>query len=656
MAFSNSIGYNVDRQIKATAENGARQTMQHFNRTHHSLIVLWLVSALQSSPLVAAEQKFLELQEQYVQWREDYTVNDDYTVESTQHFQLQALTDNAARDMNKHRVSWSTSIEKVDIIEAYTLKSDGRKIDVPKDNYQVTINRGNKDGGPVFSDRTRMTIVYPELESGDSIVLTLHRTESEPMFPGEFSIADYFYDQTAYDDARVSISMPTEMKPHIQIRGMQQEVKDEGDRTLIELSYSNPKPLKSEREDYSAWEWESQNGFAISSFDSYQDIANAYGARALPKALPTARVRELAAEIVGQEKDLKKAAKLLYDWVATNISYAGNCIGVGAVVPHDTDFILDNRMGDCKDHATLLQALYTSTGIESVQALINSGSSYSLPSIPMVSSVNHVINYIPEFDQFVDSTNPDMPFDSLGFSVADKPVLLVEDYKEGKRTPASEWQTDWQKAESTIAINPDGSASGKITVALAGQPAIQARAIWRQLTQQQEEDWLNDQFSGSGKKGSAAIERDDPKPLHSAYKYSIEFKAPELIPSQGAGGMYLGTPGFTPLPVFSFVGVDMDTAVDYQMACSNGYSTEKLSYSFPDNVKILAVPDDYTLEENHLSYKASYALTDNTLVVERELQDKTPGNVCSPELMNAQQGSLKKISKNLISQVVFQYM
>lgn len=635
---------------------GARSIMRNLTASLHRSFAGSLVSFLLLSHAMAAEPEYLELEDRYVEWRQDYTVNEDYTVESIQHYQLQALTENAARGLNRQSFSYSTSIEKVDVLEAYTRKADGRRLDVPKNNYQVTVNQGNKEGGPVFSDRTRMTVVYPDLEAGDSIVLTVRRTESEPMFPGEFSIADYFYDQTAYDKAQVSISIPASMKPHLQIRGMQQRTANRDGRTVIELAYGNPRPIKSEREDFSAWEWESQDGFAISSFDSYEAIARAYGARALPKAQPNDRIHALAAKIVGQEKDPAKVAALLYDWVATNISYAGNCIGVGAVVPHDLDFILDNRMGDCKDHATLLQALYSSVDIRSIQALINSGSSYTLPEIPMVSSVNHVITYIPQFDRFVDSTDPDMPFDSLGFSVADKPALLVEDYREGLRTPANQWQAHWQRAESDIAINADGSASGNMSVTLAGAPAIQARAIWRQLTQQQQADWLKEQFSSQSKKGSATIERDDPKPLTSQFNYSIEFKAPELIPSQGAGGMYLGSPGFTPLPIMAFASIDTETKVDYDSACFNGTSTEILRYTFPDNVRILAVPENLSLDENHLTYTATYKLSGNVLVVERELQDKTPGNVCSPELTNAQQASLKKISKNLMSQVVFQYL
>ncbi|MGO4779545.1 transglutaminase family protein, partial [Lysobacter sp. 2RAB21] len=134
-------------------------------------------------------------------------------------------------------------------------------------------------------------------------------------------------------------------------------------------------------------------GYAFSTFRSYGQIAAAYGERALPKAAPTPRVRKLADEIAAGKKDQREVAKALYEWVSTNIQYAGNCIGLGAVVPRDQEFVLDNRIGDCKDHATLLQALLAAKNVPATQALINAGNVYQLPDIPVASSVNHVLNY-----------------------------------------------------------------------------------------------------------------------------------------------------------------------------------------------------------------------------------------------------------------------
>jgi hypothetical protein len=108
----------------------------------------------------------------------------------------------------------------------------------------------------------------------------------------------------------------------------------------------------------------------------------------------------------------------------------------------------------------------------------------------MVSSVNHVITYIPEWDKFVDSTNPSLPFDRLAFSLSDKPVLLVENFKQGQRTPATQVGDNYQEVESKMKINSDGSVAGDIHLKMKGQPAIELRNSWRHITQEQEDRWL----------------------------------------------------------------------------------------------------------------------------------------------------------------------
>jgi len=46
---------------------------------------------------------------------------------------------------------------------------------------------------------------------------------------------------------------------------------------------------------------------------------------------------ELTQEIAAGATDSTAIVKSLYEWVSANISCAGNCIGLGAVVPRDLD-------------------------------------------------------------------------------------------------------------------------------------------------------------------------------------------------------------------------------------------------------------------------------------------------------------------------------
>ena len=605
--------------------------------------------------VVAEKQEYVELQSRVTKSRIDYKLNDDFTVETISATEIQALTDEVAKRIKHQSFSHSTSIEKLEVLEAYTLKADGKKIAVPKDNYQVTVNKGKGDAGAILSDRTSVSIVFPNMEKNDSVYFRIKRIETEPMFPGHFSLAGYYYSQLAFDDMQVRFDLPEGLTFDYEVRKMKEKSYTKDGRRIIELSYQNKKPIKSERKNFSVWDANNEAGYAFSTFPDYEAIAKAYATRALPKAKPTERIKQLAKEIIKDEKDKKSQARLLYNWVATNLSYAGNCIGVGAVVPHDTDFILDNRMGDCKDHATLLEALYRSVGIESTQALINAGSVYQLPRIPLVMSVNHVINYLPEWDQYVDSTNHAMPFDQLGFSLLDKPVILVKGYTPGKRTPAMKPDDIRQELTSAMKIQPDGSVKGDIHITLKGLPAVSARNGWRNVTAEQEKEWLERTFSSRNKVGFATMTKDDPKPLLSEFSYSFEFNRPEFIQPKGTGGFYVGPLVNGPKGVFSYLRYSKDEIKNYDIVCGNGSAVERLTYEFPKKMKILAKPDDFKIKENNLEYSASYVLKGNKLTVIREVHDRTPANICSDDLINKQRQTLIKISETLQSQVIYQH-
>lgn len=585
----------------------------------------------------------------------DYVVNEDFSVVTTSSVAIRALNERAARNLKTQRFSHSTSIEKMEILEAYTQKKSGEKIPVSLDSYQININKGNEGGGPAFSDRTSVTIIFPDVAPHDTIVYRIRETETEPMFPGYFALYQSFYDQYAYEDVQITLNTPENMRYRLQVREMTEKTELDQGRKIVRMSYSHPKPVKSEREDFSVWSFEDAPGFAASSFDSYEAIAKSYGQRATPKAKPTQRIVELAESIVGKKEDPKKKAQLLYEWVAREITYAGNCIGVGAVVPRDTDFVLDHKMGDCKDHATLLQALLQAQDIESTQALINTGSIYRLPEVPMVSSVNHVINYFPQWDQFVDATDDSMPFDTLGFNHADKPVLLVDGYRKDMRTPKTQPEENSARISTEISLGKDGAASGKVDVDLKGQSAISGRANWRHVTAQQEADYLEEQFSTQNTKGFGKMIKDDPEPLRSTYKYSLEFKRPEFILAKGAGAFGIYPPSSVETAIYHYLDYGNEEMGNYEVACGNGSVAEDYRFQFPEGIRVLAIPDDFEIHDHHIHYQARYKLEGQTLSVTRSFSDASPGNICSTALINQQRQVLKQISENMEMQVVYQH-
>lgn len=317
-----------------------------------------------------------EIATRFSHYYASYALNADASHVETHDWAMQVVKESAVARAKQASITYSTSIQHADVIEAYTLKADGRRIDSPKSNFQLEVNSGNARNAPVFSDLTTLTVVFPEVTVGDSVVFSYRLTQKEAMYPGQFSLIQNFPRSVVHDDLRIKIDAPTSL--WAQYEGHQltalPTVEKDG-RRVLEWIYRNPQPPKEIRRNYSVYEVDQEPGFSFSTFHTQQEMAAAYAARALPKATVSERIQKLADDIAKGQKGPRDTARALYDWVAVNISYAGNCIGVGAVVPHDLDFILDNRMGDCKDHATLLQALLAAKGIASTQA-------WSMPAAP----------------------------------------------------------------------------------------------------------------------------------------------------------------------------------------------------------------------------------------------------------------------------------
>lgn len=583
-----------------------------------------------------------------------YVVNADGSYVETQEQALKVLKESGIASAKDASVSYSTSIQKADVLHAYTLKPDGRKVAVPASNFQVSSNSGQNGDSPIYSDQTTLTVVFPELAVGDTTVFSYRLTALKPMFAGQFSVIDSYSPATYYGDVRVSIDAPEAMAVKHQAWQLKEVVHPAAKgRKVVEWTWSNRKPVDRESMRDTVFNIERYPGFAYSTFSSYAQIAQAYGAEASSKAVPTERIRKLANEISAGATEPRETAKLLYEWVSKNISYAGNCIGLGAVVPRDTDVVLDNKMGDCKDHATLLQALLAAKSIESTQALINAGSTYTLPDVPVASVVNHVINYIPSLDLYLDSTAATVPFGSLPSGASGKPVLLVDNHRDGVMTPALPTGKDRQRMTSTLSIQPDGSVKGKLRVELAGRLAVGARDQFRNMPKEDAKKLVKHYFQRMSLKAEGELRYDDPAPLLESFWLEADFNVQQMLAVPG--GMQVQPWFISFAPISSMVAGNLGDPdqPSGESQCGSLLSDEDYVFEFPATLKIAAMPADVSVDHAGSTYKATYRRADNRVEVGRTLDDRTPGPVCSAEYNTGYQQFLRKIMPDLRAQIVY---
>ncbi len=612
------------------------------------LLLLCLTSIVLAEPMPESDIPY-----RYTYWDVKYDVNADGSFVVTEKWSRTVLKENSLSRLKEGSVTFSTSVAKGEILEAYTVKKSGQRIDAPRDSYQVNIHDGYKKASPLFSDETTISVVFPDLAVGDTVFFSSRVTNSVGIFPNQFSTSHGFSQFMALDNASIEITAPATMNLRTQSYFLDEQKPELRDgKQILRWTYRNKTPEKWTAADKGIYNIGDSPALYISTFKSYKEIVDAYGARALPKAEVTERVKKLAAEIVDDKKPPEMQARSFYDWVAKNISYGGNCIGIGAVVPRDLSTVLDNRMGDCKDHATLLQALLASRNIESEQALISAGETYQLPDVPVVSSVNHVINYIPKMNLFIDATSSDTPFGMLPMSLGEKPVLLVSHYREGIKTPSTAQYGHEQTMTTRITIKSDGTATGDVVWSLKGIPATMARAVMRVFPSGQEDFLAEKMLEAQGMHGRGTLKKDDPEALIDTYKLSMSFSLQDYVTVGVATGMAVKPVAGSFLPIDRFLATVYQPEMKRPQTCTGGKSVEEYIVEFPDNMKIMAVPKDYELSSAFVDYRSTYRQTGNTVTVHREFNDKTPTNICTPQVMAEYKKALISIARDLKAQVL----
>ena len=617
-----------------------------------TLLVAALAGALFSVGQ-AQERQIEQPPIRYGQFYVTYSINDDLTSVETRQWSLTVLQPQAIDWAKQATISHSTSVQKVEVLDAFTQKADGRRVDAPKDNYQIQTSAGRDSSSPAFSDFSTVSVVFPDLAVGDTVTLRYRVLQSEPIFPGHFDTAFTFGRDTAYDDVRISVDFPAALQVQFAARQMQQSEEPTSEtRRRVTWQWSNPKPQRSMRRDFSVLNSDDEVGAAFSTFADYRAIATAYGTRASPKAVPTDRVRTLAQEIVGNRTDPREQARLLYEWVSTKITYGGNCVGIGTVVPREVDKVLTNLMGDCKDHATLLQALLAARGIASEQALVNAGNEYQLPKVPQVRAVNHVINYLPAFNLYLDATAKHQPFGVLPFSLRGKPVLHVDRWRDAAMAPVPALARR-QVTDSRLKLAADGSLSGTVKVRYEGDAGISMRQWARQLPQESRPDMVRDMLRGMGLIGQGSVELPDATAMSDQFDLVLNLTRVDNFVRMPGPGAFFVMPLVGGTTVGGMVQADDGEAVRNDTACTSGLAAETYVIELPKGMKISGLPPAAKLANSVQKYEASYTQKGQALHIRRQLEDRTPTAVCSPLIGNEYRQLGGKVIDNLKAQVLY---
>jgi transglutaminase-like putative cysteine protease len=579
-------------------------------------------------------------------------VRPDGSSVQTFHVALQAANDAAAQRIAQQPIVYSASREELTILEAYTQKSDGTRLNVDADAIHAQLLPGSSNF-PLFNDQNRKVVVFPSVAAGDTIVYTARRGVHRPLFPGHFTWQVFLDRSVSWHDYRVTITAPANMPLHVEQHGIEVERHPNDNQVVYRFHAAFPNAVVEGPAAVGPFQ-RLPRAFA-SSMPDYATMARAYAVQSLPREAVTSEIQRLADRLTDGVTDRKDQARLIYNWVSTHIRYVAIWLGQGVVEPHTAFNVLAVGYGDCKDHAVLFGALLKARGIDSEPVLINSGNEYLLPGPPTLAVLNHVITWLPEFALYVDTTAEVAPFGVLPFQEYGKPVVHAS------ATAPVERQTPvilpGQATESFVnkaTLAPDGTIEGESTTVGSGPFSIALRFAAKNIGLQGQQRAAQAQLKSQGEEGSGSFDFPPVTNIDGDYSVIGRFHLdpkPELLDGTTfplpVGLRLLVRPGDLLLGPLGL----RDLKDTEPTPCHAGKQIEKLSLTLPEGWRVARVPKDVRIDNALLHYETHWSVSPRLVSVERELASFVPGPICDGETRRQTAQALLAIRRDLNAQI-----
>lgn len=553
----------------------------------------------------------------------------------------------AARNGARIDLSYYSDMQTLDVVEAATVKADGRILPVAADRIFDVAPQVAAQVALYTQARTK-SIVFPDVAVGDSIRYVYRLKKFASFWPGfTWSLAPTRAVRAAASE--YSFEYPSTLYVAADSHGLEHKVEKSDGRVRQVFRWSTEREVRSENGSTSPQDWADR--FAISTFRSYQEIGDHYGRLHAAASAVTPRVTALAGEIVGASTDRRTQARLLYEWVAQNVRYVGVTIGAGALAPQPADETIENRYGDCKAHVALLAALLAARGIASEPALISVASPrYVLPEVP-IADFDHVILYLPEFGRYVEPTSHFAAFGELPWSHDGKPVLhAVEGKSRTARTPRSRVEDNVSEVSTTVSIDTTGKVAGVTRETARGALATDLK-YWS--SSHLDPAKASEQLRRFGAPGAGRWTSPPRGDLAPEVSLTANFWLVDTIDLAG-GEAVVPPPGlrFLPQAGLYMLGTH-DAPRRYPFPCHAGRQVENIEVTVPAGFKPARLPAARAWDTSTATYRSSYAFHDSKLYVRREFTAHPPDEVCTPEQSRELAGLQSNIRRDHRSVVVF---
>lgn len=308
-----------------------------------------------------------------------------------------------ATDLRVHTIPWVPERQRIEVMAARVHRADGRVVSARQhDTPRLAEPEIN-----LFYDVRLRALRLPELEGGDVVEIAWVVTETaESNETGPYAGGIVRLPRRAPTRlVEVELVARGAPLPSWELVGLEGEPERVESAELTRLVWSFSDLPARPADDPPAPELLVTPHLVYSNHPTWEELADWYGRHVEPRLRTSVEVAERAVALVeGVDDRLQRIARI-YRFVTDEIRYVGLEFGEHRFRPFSADWVLEHRIGDCKDTAALLVAALDAVGIPARMAMIRTADLGPLGSdLAVLEAFNHAIAYLPEDDLWLDGT------------------------------------------------------------------------------------------------------------------------------------------------------------------------------------------------------------------------------------------------------------
>ncbi|MBT3252423.1 MAG: tetratricopeptide repeat protein [Candidatus Marinimicrobia bacterium] len=364
----------------------------------------------------------------------------------------------------------------------------------------------------------------------------------------------------------------------------------------------------------------------ISTIPDWEYLVDWYLDLAKTKTRSSYEVQEVVAELLAGKPDITDMAKieLIYNYITENIRYSSVSFRQSGLIPQKARDVLVQRIGDCKDVATLCISMLKEAGIPAHYVLVNTFKEGLNKDILPAIEFNHAIAGV-ETDQgliYMDLTAQNYPIYSVpsgdrnAFALSilpgtQAPHYLTPNYFSGRLS----------KRTSTVTLSEDNSAVIERNTVKSGSAGASLRNTYRFMGEEDRFDELAEDLSRDYPNlVMNAFTIEDVHVVDQELEYFYSFSVPHYLVD--ASSMKLLKIPWTDGLVSRRSLSTEEREYDYLYRVSQDTVWEEISIILPVGFEPMDMEETYSLNSDMAEYQVTLKYADGVITGQRQVVNK----------------------------------